>query len=78
MIRVSLAQGFDNGGFGSPIHFGDKVALLLGNDLEQVDVVGGAVDDLAGATGGLDGDVQGWMHDFCKELEGAVSGLPVL
>jgi hypothetical protein len=30
--------------------------------LEQVKVIGGAIDDLAGAARCLDGDVQGWMH----------------
>ena len=30
--------------------------------LEQVEVIGCTIDDLAGAKRRLDGDIQGWMH----------------
>jgi hypothetical protein len=65
-------QGFDDRGFGGFVDLGDEIVGLLGRDLEQVEVVGCAIDDLAGATRRLDGDIQGWMHGL-KELTGGQS-----
>ena len=53
---------------GRTIHLGDVIALLLDADIKRVDVKTGAVDDLAGATRGLDGNVERGMHGiFIRE-----------
>ncbi len=43
-------------------YLGHEIVGLFRFHLEQVKVVGGAIDDLAGAARRLDGDIQGWMH----------------
>ena len=70
MIRIRLAQHFDDGGFGGLVDLGDEIALPFGRDGQTVDVECGSVDDLAGASRRLDGDIECWMHGGMKELSG--------
>jgi len=60
--RKGVTQHFDDRLLGGAIDFGDEIVGRLALDGEQVELGRGAVDDGRGATGGLDGDVQGGMH----------------
>lgn len=71
-MRIGFLQRRDDCGLGCLVNFGNEIVRLLRADLEQIEVVGGAVDDLAGAARRLDGDIQGWMHGL-KELSGRLT-----
>jgi hypothetical protein len=62
VVREGVAQHVDDRLFSGAIHLGDEVVGRLGLHGQQVELGRGAVDDGRGATGGLDGDVQGGMH----------------
>jgi hypothetical protein len=62
MVRIGIQQRFDDGPFGSPVHLADEIRVGFPGDGEVVDLVGGTVDQIAGATRGFHRDVEHGMH----------------
>ena len=62
MVRKGIQQGFDNGLLGCAIHFADVIGVRFLGDGEVVEVIGGAVDQVSGATRGLHRDSEHGVH----------------
>ena len=62
MIRVGLAQHFDDRLLGGLIHFSDKIVMVLGRDAQLLDFERGAIDDRGGATRGFHRGIDHGMH----------------
>ena len=66
MVWVDIKQRFDDGLFGSTIHFADIIGIGFFGDGEMAEIVGGTVDQIAGATRGFHRDVEHGMHGCLK------------
>lgn len=62
MGRIGIEQDFDDGLLGSTINFRNEVILLFALDLDHVQIVGCAIDDRTGATGGFHRSVEHRVH----------------
>jgi len=57
VVRVDPADGVDDLRLGAAVDVGDEVVAALGRDLERLEPVQAAEDDVAGATCRADADV---------------------
>ena len=58
VVRVRGQQGFNDDGLGSLVHFGDEIVGLLGGHAHRFHIKRRPVDDRAGKTRRLDGDIE--------------------
>ena len=74
MGRIGVQQSLDDGLLGGAIHFADEIRVGFPGDGEVIDLVGGAMNQIAGATRGLYRDVEHGMHkyDLFNELGNSV------
>ena len=62
MLGIAFTDRGDDGVFRCAIHVRDKIVMPLTLDGELVEIVGGTVNNSAGAASRLDGDIEHWMH----------------
>jgi hypothetical protein len=62
VVRVAALHGADDVLLGHAVDFADEVVAALGVDLDGVELVDVADDEVAGAARGADADVQNGMH----------------
>ncbi len=69
VVGVGLAQRLDDVSLGLHIRFADKIATLLGGDVEPFEMVEMAEQNTAGAERGALGDVQNGIHGGSDRLK---------
>ncbi len=62
VFGVVLAHDVDDLALGGPVDFADVVVAALGGDLQALETVKAADDDLAGAPRGANRDIEQRMH----------------
>src|SRR5512145_1297133 len=71
MAGIGFQQGLDDDALGGAIHFADIIRMGFFCHGKVIEVVGGTVDEIAGATSGLHRDVEHGVHnqyDLFNEL----------
>jgi len=71
VIRIGFQQRLDDGLLGDAIHLADEIRVGFFRDCKEIDLVGSALDQIAGATCGLHRDVEHGVHyryDLINEL----------
>src|SRR3954454_9797454 len=76
VIRIVLANGFDNVALGLDVDLGDEIVLTFSLHIEAMQAIHAADDDFSGSASCADSNIEQWLHEnleagFGKERRGA-------